>query len=523
VLARVLTASLTGLSARPIVVEVDLARGLPAYHLVGLPDGAVRESRERIMAALVNSGFEPPLRRITVNLAPAGEPKTGTGFDLPIALAILTAAGALVPAAGRRPVAALGELGLDGRVRPVRGTLPVAAAMRSAGAREILVARESAREAALVEGLRSVAVETVRDAVLHLSGTAPIGPTAPPERRPDDGGSGWSEIRGQAMARRALEIAAAGGHNVLLVGPPGAGKTFLARRFPSILPRLNPAQALEVTAIHSAWGSLSPSHPLIHVPPFRAPHHSISAAALLGGGSPLRPGEVTLAHRGVLFMDETPEFRRDSLEGLRQPLEEGDVTVGRAQARHRFPARFVFLAAMNPCPCGYRQDPLKECRCLPGALARYEARLSGPLLDRIDMVVPVRAIPFAELVSESPGESASAVRARVAAARRGQERRDGVLNAELDGRSIGRPSALGPEGRRLLETAHERMGLSARGHVRVLRVARTIADLAGEGRVATSHLAEALQYRTSDRASRALETSGVGPAASGGTERGRPI
>lgn len=504
-LARVLTASLAGLSARPIVVEVDLARGLPAYHLVGLPDGAVRESRERIMAALANGGFDVPLRRITVNLAPADEPKSGTGFDFPIALGILAAAGSLVAADGRGPLAALGELGLDGRVRPVRGTLPVAAAIRAAGARELLGARQTAREAALVDGLRSIGVSTLREAIDHVAGRAPIDPTPPPGRRPDRTGSGWSEVKGQAMARRALEIAAAGGHNVLLVGPPGAGKTFLARRLPSILPRLPAAQALEVTAIHSAWGSLSPSHPLIHVPPFRAPHHSISAAALLGGGHPLRPGEVTLAHRGVLFLDEVAEFRRDALEGLRQPLEEGEIVVGRAQARHRFPARVLFLAAMNPCPCGYAEDSLRECRCAPGALARYRARLSGPLVDRIDLVVPVRAVPFADLVSEAPGESAAAVRARVAAARQQQGRRGGpALNAELDSKEIARLCPLAAEERRLLEAAHERLGLSARAHVRILRVARTIADLAGERRTALVHVSEALQYRPPEPSARPL-------------------
>ena len=506
-LARVLTASLAGLSARPIVVEVDLARGLPAYHLVGLPDGAVRESRERIMAALGNSGFDVPLRRITVNLAPADEPKSGTGFDLPIALGILVASGVLAAPRDRKPLAALGELGLDGRVRPVCGTLPVAAAMRAAGAREILTARETSREVALVDGLRSIGVATLREAVGHVSGSVSIDPTPPPERRPDSGGSGWSEVRGQAMARRALELAAAGGHNVLLVGPPGAGKTFLARRLPSILPRLSAAQALEVTAIHSAWGSLSPSHPLIHVPPFRCPHQAISAAALLGGGHPLRPGEVTLAHRGVLFLDEVPEFRRDALEGLRQPLEAGEIVVGRARARYRFPARFVFLGAMNPCPCGYDGDPLRECRCPPGALTRYRARLSGPLFDRIDLVVPVRAVPFADLISESPGESAAAVRARVAVARQRQARRGPLLNAELDNRQIGRWCALDADGRRLLEAAHERLGLSARAHIRILRVARTIADLAGDRRTTASHIAEALQYRTQEPTTRPLMES----------------
>ncbi|MFN2382746.1 MAG: YifB family Mg chelatase-like AAA ATPase, partial [Gemmatimonadota bacterium] len=382
-LARVLTASLAGLAARPITVEVDLARGLPTFHLVGLPDGAVRESRERVVAALANSGFDVPLRRITVNLAPADEPKSGTGFDLPIALAILCAAGVIHAAEGI-PLAALGELSLDGQVRPVRGALPAAGALRDTGARELLVAEENAGEAALVEGVAAVPVASLRAAVEHLSGLSRIIPaSASRGRAPRAALVDWAEIRGQAGPRRALEIAAAGGHNALLVGPPGAGKTFLARRFPTILPPLDGAAALEVTAIHSLWGRLAPAHPLMLEPPFRAPHHSASAAALLGGGAPIRPGEVTLAHRGVLFLDELPEFRRDALEGLRQPLEDGAIALGRAQSRCELPARVMLLAAMNPCPCGWWGDPLRPCRCLPAARARYRARLSGPLLDRI--------------------------------------------------------------------------------------------------------------------------------------------
>ena len=504
-LARLLTAALAGLSARTITVEVDLARGLPAFHLVGLPDGAVRESRERVLSALANSGFDAPLRRITVNLAPADEPKSGSGLDLPIGLAILFAAGTIQPPARDAPLlAAIGELSLDGRVRPVRGALPAAAALKAAGAREILVPTGNAGEAALVDGLRSVPVRSLRAAVDHLTGLAPIRPAAVPARRPSttEGAAGWSEVRGQAGPRRALEIAAAGGHNLLLIGPPGAGKTFLARRFPSILPPLLPGQALEVTAIHSAWGRLAPARPLIHIAPFRAPHHTISAAGLLGGGQPPRPGEVTLAHRGVLFLDELTEFRRDALEGLRQPIEQGEIVVGRAQGRHRYPARFLFLGATNPCACGYWDEPLRACRCPPAARERYRARLSGPLVDRIDLHVRVRPVPFADLVATAPGESAAAVRARVGAARRRQRGRlaAGLLNARLDSRGTSRWCALGPECRRLLENAHERLGLSARAHVRVLRVARTIADLAGASEIASAHLAEAIHYRLLDRA-----------------------
>ena len=498
-LARVHTASLLGLTARPITVEVDLARGLPTFHLVGLPDGAVRESRERVTAALGNSGFALPVRRITVNLSPADEPKRGSGFDLPIALAILEADGSLAPSRAAGPLAALGELALDGRVRPVRGVLPAIAALAAAGASQVLVAAENAREAALVRSVEAIPVGSLRAAVDHLSGGRPIAPQPPvagDHLRPAD--IDWAEIRGQEPARRALEIAAAGFHNALLIGPPGAGKTFLARRLPTILPALTEEEALEVTAIHSTWGSLSPERPLVTLPPFRAPHHTLSAAALLGGGQRARAGEVCLAHRGVLFLDELPEFRRDALEGLRQPLEDGEVVIGRARERQRFPTRFLLVAAMNPCPCGWWGDERRACRCSPGARRAYRGRVSGPLLDRVDLHVPFRSIAFSELTDGRRAETSATVRGRVEAARERQRDRGGP-NAGLMPQRSGGCLSLCREGKQLLETAHARLGLSARAHVRVLRVARTIADLAGRNAIRPVDVAEAVQYRALDR------------------------
>lgn len=499
-LACLRTAAVSGIEACPVRVEVDVVFGLPSFTMVGLPDPSVRESRDRVRSAIRNSGFEFPPHRIMVNLAPADVRKAGAAFDLPIALGVLAASGALA----RRQVddvVLLGELSLDGGIHPTRGVLPVAVAARRDGVPRILLPSANACEAAVVEPLEVIPVDSLREAVeaINAPGARAVRPAVAPPRRttaPPD----FSEIRGQFLARRALEVAASGGHNILLVGPPGSGKTLMARRLPGILPPLTFEEALESSAIHSVCGLLPPGVGLLADRPFRAPHHTISDVALVGGGSLPRPGEISLAHNGVLFLDELLEFDRRVLEVLRQPLEEGRVTIARAARSAAFPARFMLVAAMNPCPCGYLGDATRVCRCTPAELERYRGRLSGPLRDRLDLIVHVPAVPPEALSDETESESSSAMRARVLAARAvqaGRQERTGVsVNARLEGRAAWRHAGLAREARRLIDRAVRQLSLSARGFDRVLKVARTIADLAGAEGVGGEHMAEALQYRT---------------------------
>jgi magnesium chelatase family protein len=501
-LARIQSLAVIGIDAYPVDVEVHLAAGLPSFTTVGLPHGAVKEGRERVHAALVNAGCEFPLRRITVNLAPADVRKDGSAFDLPIAVGLLAASGQL-PAAALRQTALAGELGLEGDLRPVRGVLPMAVAAARLGLRTLVVPEANAAEAALVRGVTVVGPGHLRQLLAHLRGAGPIRPAAAPlPAAADDHGADFAEVRSQAGAKRALEIAAAGGHNVLLIGPPGSGKTMLARRLATILPPLAPTEAVEVTKIHSVAGLLPPGGGLLARRPFRAPHHTISDAGLCGGGGVPRPGEVSLAHHGVLFLDELPEFRRHVLEVLRQPLEDGVVALSRAASSVTFPARFMLVAAMNPCPCGHRGDPRHACRCGDDAVARYLGRVSGPLLDRIDVHLNVPPVGWHDLGPGAPAETSAAVRARVEAARRRQAARlagDPRPVARLTPAETARWCAPEPAGRRLLKRAMDRLGLSARAHARVLRLARTIADLAGEEAIAAGHVAEAIQYRSLDR------------------------